>query len=124
LIVKIVAGIRLLEHNIEESWRDHHSLCMGLYKLRSVLQNLTGECTEPPCFDLLERAQNILEKAEIYILLHDRHEAEVNHSSSPTAFYNHQIGILPFVHVREKLAFVCGRSRYSSRTRTRTLVGA
>jgi hypothetical protein len=66
-------GIELLEHDTERSWSEHHTLCMGLYKLWAELQNLSGIFTDPPCEGLLLR----LEKAEIYILLHDRHEAEV-----------------------------------------------
>ena len=70
-------GIALIEKDVEAAWRDHHSLCMGLYSLRVVLQNLVCDFAAPPCEELLPRATTALEKSEIYVLLHDRHEAEV-----------------------------------------------
>ena len=76
-ISNIRIGISLIEQDIESAWRDHHSLCMGLYMLRAMFQTLTGNLTDPPCEDLLLRAKNVLEKSEIYILLNDRYEAEV-----------------------------------------------
>ena len=71
-------GIALLEKDVDAAWRDQYSLCMGLYSVRAMLQTLTGSFTDPPCEELLLRAKTPLEKSEVYILLHDRHEAEVS----------------------------------------------
>ena len=72
------AGIALLEKDVEAAWHDQHSLCMGLYSLRAKLQTLTCSFTDPPCEELLSRAKTPLEKSEIYMLLQNRHEAEVS----------------------------------------------
>ena len=77
LLIVLTKGIALIEKDVEAAWRDHHSLCMGLYSLRVVLQNLVCDFADPPCEELLPRATTALEKSEIYVLLHDRHEAEV-----------------------------------------------
>ena len=73
----IHVGISLVEKDVEAAWQNHYSLCMGLYSIRAMLQNLMGDFTDPPCEELLARARTTLEKSDIYILLHDRHEAEV-----------------------------------------------
>ena len=71
-------GIALLEGDVEAAWYDQHSLCMGLYSMRAMLQTLTCSFTDPPCEELLSRAKTPLEKSEIYMLLQYRHEAEVS----------------------------------------------
>lgn len=72
-----IVGIKLLEVDLETSWKEQYTLCMDAYKLQADMQNITGCLTHPRCDHLLARAKTNIEKAQIYLLLHVRYEAEV-----------------------------------------------